>query len=81
MKNKIKVLIAGICLILSLGGCGLHWSYDTAIESIDNEYFKTKVLYDDGGGVFVIENELTGERFLCLAGTYGVTVTPIECVD
>ena len=77
MKNKI------ICLfligLLCLSGCGsqsIEWDYKSAIFHTSNEYFKTKVLVDNGA-TFVIENEVTGELFYGVAGVYGVTLTSI----
>jgi len=71
-----KIIIPIICLCLLLTGCGIHWSYATTIKAIDNEYFKTKVIYEDSE-CMIIENEITGEYFLVVSGGYGVTITPI----
>ncbi len=73
-----KVIIPIILVCLLLTGCeGVHWSYDTAIKVIDNEYVKTKVVHEDSE-CMIIENEVTGEYFLVVAGNYGVAITPIE---
>lgn len=72
-----KIIIPIICLCLLLTGCGIHWNYYTAIKAIDNDYFKTKVIHEDSE-CMVIENEVTGEYFLVVAGNYGVAITPIE---
>lgn len=71
-----KIIIPIICLCLLLTGCGIHWNYYTAIKAIDNDYFKTKVIYEDSE-CMVMENEVTGEYFLVVAGNYGVAITPI----
>lgn len=71
-----KVIIPIICLCLLLTGCGAHWNYYTTIKVIDNDYFKTKVVHEDSE-CMIIENEVTGEYFLVVAGNYGVTITPI----
>ena len=76
-----KVIIPIILVCLLLTGCGgVHWSYETAIEAIDNEYFKTRVVHEDSE-CMIIENEVTGEYFLVVSGAYGVTITPITTVD
>ena len=73
MKKIIPIII---CLCLLLTGCGVHWSYETAIKAIDNDYFKTKVVHQDSE-CMIIENEITGEYFLVVSGGYGVTITLI----
>jgi hypothetical protein len=60
-----------------LTGCDIHWSDRTTIKTIDNEYFKTEVIHEDSE-CMIIKNEITGEYFLVVKGTYGVSVTPIE---
>lgn len=90
MKKRI---IAGLCILMlvcELVGCGmvpaedgtkstiLYESLSDAVLSMDNQYFKTKVLtYDDAGG-YIIENEVTGEVFLVITSVYGVNITPIQ---
>lgn len=71
-----KVIIPIICLCLLLTGCGLHWDYYTATKAINNKYFETRVVHEDSE-CMIIENEVTGEYFLVVAGGYGVTITPI----
>ena len=72
-----KIIIPIICLCLLLSGCdGVHWSYETAVKAIDNEYFKTKIIHEDGE-CMIIQNEITGECFLVVAGGYGISITPI----
>ena len=71
-----KIIIPIICLCLLLTGCGVHWDYYTTTKAINNEYFKTKVIHEDSE-CMIIENEVTGEYFLVVAGGYGVTITPI----
>lgn len=71
-----KIIIPIICLCLLLTGCGVHWDYYTTVKAIDNEYFKTKIMHEDSE-CMIIENEITGEYFMVVAGTYGVSITPI----
>lgn len=81
MKKKIITLLtAGFSSVFLLTGCGLYWNYDDAIRHINNEYFKTKVIAEEGAGV-IIENEVTGEKFLVISGAYGVSVTPIKEIE
>ena len=81
MKKKIiAFLVAGISSVFLLTGCGVFWNYADAITHIDNKYFKTKVISNEGAGA-IIENEITGEKFLVIAGTYGVSITPIKEVE
>ena len=72
-----KIIIPIICLCLLLTGCGMHWDYYTTTKAINNEYFKTRVIHEDSE-CMIIENEVTGEYFLVVAGSYGITITPIE---
>jgi len=78
MKKKIiSILLIGL---LCFSGCksqSIEWSYKTAIFNTNNEYFKTKVLVDDGDS-FIVQNEITGEIFYGVSGVYGVTLTPIK---
>ncbi len=75
MKKKIiSILLIGL---LCFSGCRIEWSYKTAVFNTNNEYFKAKVLVDDGAS-FIVQNEITGEIFYGISGTYGVTLTPIE---
>lgn len=78
MKKKIvSVLLIGL---LCFSGCrsqSIEWSLKTAVFHTDNEYFKTKVLADNGI-TFIIQNEITGEIFYGVSGAYGITLTPIE---
>ena len=79
MKNKILICVLSI-IIICFTGCksqSVTWSYKTAIFNTNNEYFKTKVLVDDGCS-FIVQNEITGEIFYGVAGAYGVTLSPIE---
>ena len=71
-----KIIISIICLCLLLTGCEMHWNYYTTTKAINNEYFKTRVVHEDSE-CMIIENEVTGEYFLVIAGTYGITITPI----
>ena len=81
MKKKIvTLLVAGISSVFLLAGCGMYWSYDDAIRHIDNEYFKTKVISEENAGI-IIENEITGEKFLVISGAYGVSITPIKEIE
>ncbi len=73
--KKIFPILMIVCLLLT--GCGIHWNYYTTIKTIDNDYFKTKVIHEDDE-CMIIENEVTGEYFLVVADNYGVTITPIE---
>lgn len=73
-----KILILGLlCANLLLNGCGMHWSYETTVKAINNEYFKTKVIKSDSECT-IIQNEITGEYFILIAGTYGVSLCPIK---
>jgi hypothetical protein len=78
---KKKILIPIIVLGLMISGCGgetrIHWSYGTAIDAINNDYFKTNVIHEDSE-CKIIQNEVTGEYFLVISGGYGVSVCPIE---
>lgn len=83
MKNKIKMLVLSLVTIVVLficSGCTVYWDYWDAIKHIDNDYFKTKVVYEGAGGN-IIQNEITGEYFLVVSGSYGITITPIQVVD
>lgn len=71
-----KIIIPVICLCLLLSGCGVHWSYRTIIEAIDNKYFKTEVVHKDDE-CMIIKNEITEEYFLVVSDVYGVSITPI----
>lgn len=72
-----KILIPIIVLSLMLSGCGVHWSYETALKAVNNDYFKTNVIHEDSE-CMIIQNEVTGEYFLVVCGTYGVSICPIE---
>lgn len=72
-----KVILPILICCLLLTGCGVHWSYVSAIKGINNEYFETKVLLEDDN-CMIIQNEVTGECFLVIGGMYGITVTPIS---
>lgn len=75
---KKKILIPIIMLGLMISGCGgVHWSYGTAIDAINNDYFKTNVIHEDSE-CKIIQNEVTGEYFLVISRTYGVSMCPIE---
>ena len=83
MKKKIITTLICLGLILGVTGCGsnhppIYESYYTAIRDTNNEYFKTKIIYIDEGGSWIIQNELTEEYFLCVTGVYGVSITPIK---
>ena len=54
----------------------MHWNYRTTTKAINNDYFKTKLVYEDDE-CMIIQNELTGEYFLVVSGGYGVSITPI----
>lgn len=72
-----KIIIPIICLCLLLTGCEeVVYDYADTIKTIDNEYFKTKIVHEDSE-CMIIENEVTGEYFLVVTGLYGVTITPI----
>lgn len=83
MKKKIAICLIGIMTAISVSACGenMHWNYEAAIKSIDNEYFKTKVICESKDGSLIIENEVTGEYFLAVCGAYGVSITPIQARD
>ena len=72
-----KILIPIMMLGLMISGCGVHWSYSTAINAINNDYFKTNVIHEDNE-CKIIQNEVTGEYFLVISETYGVSMCPIE---
>ena len=72
-----KIIIPIICLCLLLSGCGVHWSYATMIKAIDNDYFKTKIIHEDSECI-IIQNKVTGEYFLVVSGTYGMSICPIQ---
>lgn len=73
-----KILILGLlCASLLLSGCKSYWDYGTIVTSIDNEYFKTKVIKNDSECT-IIQNEITGEYFILIYGIYGVSLCPIE---
>jgi hypothetical protein len=81
MKKKIisLLMILGCCALLS--GCSVYWSYGEVVKNIDTKYFKARVLEEQDGCVFIVENELTGEKFVCIHGAYGVTLTPFKEVQ
>ena len=83
MRNKILVCILSI-IIICFTGCekqSIDWSsYKRSIINTNNEYFKTKILVDDGV-TFIIQNEITGEIFYGISGTHGVTLTPIKVTE
>jgi uncharacterized protein YceK len=73
--KKVIIPIMLVCLLLS--GCGVHWSYRTAIKAIDNEYFKTEVIHQDGE-CMIIKNKITDEYFLVVSDGYGLSITPVK---
>ena len=79
MKKRIisLLMILGTSVML-LSGCAVYWSYGDAVKHINTSYFKAKVLEEQDDCVFIVENELTGEKFICIYGGYGVTLTPIK---
>ena len=78
MRRRLS-WIPALLIILMLTGCeGIAWSYRSAIEKMDNEYFKTEVVCVDKAGAVIIKNQLTDEYFVMVAGSYGVTLTPIK---
>lgn len=79
-KKTINSIIIGICSLMLLTGCQAYWSLGEVVSSIDNEYFKTKVLYS-GENNLIIENELTGEKFLVIHDTDEIAITPIKEVQ
>ena len=73
MKKIFPILII-VCLLLT--GCSFHWDYKAAIKAINNEFFETEVVIEDDE-CMIIKNKVTGEYFLVVSGTYGVSITPI----
>lgn len=74
--KKIIIPIMLVCLLLS--GCRrVHWSLETTVVAIDNEYFKTEVIHRDDE-CMIIKNKITDEYFLVVSSPYGITITPIK---
>ena len=76
MRRRLS-WVPALLIILMLTGCKA-WSYESAIERMDNEYFKAEVVCKDKTGAVIIKNQLTDEYFVMVAGGYGVTLTPIK---
>lgn len=78
MKKKIVAIGLGICMLLNLNGCGkIHWSYGTTVKAINNEYFQTEIVLEDNE-CKIIRNKITGQYFILVYGTSGLTLCPIE---
>lgn len=78
-KRIISLLMILGCSAMLLSGCThVYWSYGEAVKSINTKYFKARVLEVQDDSVFIVENELTGEKFVCVYGGYGVTLTPFK---
>ena len=77
MKKKIITIILSFCMLLNLNGCNAHWSYYTMTKAINNEYFQTEIILEDSECA-IIRNKVTGEYFILISGTYGVTLCPIQ---
>ena len=80
-KRIISLLMILGCSAMLLSGCTVYWSYGEAVKSINTKYFKARVLEEQDDSVFIVENELTGEKFVCVYGGYGVTLTPFKEVQ
>ena len=77
-KRIISLLMILGCSVTLLSGCTAYWSYGEAVKSINTKYFKARVLEEQDDSIFIVENELTGEKFVCIYGAYGVTLTPFK---
>ena len=75
MKKKILIGIASICFLFNV--CSVHWNYETTTKAINNKYFQSEVILEDGECT-IIRNKVTGEYFILISGTYGVTLCPIQ---
>lgn len=78
--KKSLLIVCLLLMVMNLGGCGprVYRTYEDAVKAIDNDYFKTKVIYDGIDGSTIIQNEITGEYFLMITYPYGVDLTPIQ---
>lgn len=89
MKTRRLVIILCIISILC-SGCrvaddgtteAIGKSYTSAISHMDNKYFKAKVLTYDKEGGYIIQNEITGEYFVVVSGSCGISVCPIKVLE
>lgn len=83
MKKRILAVI--LCTILCFGvtGCSADHLIDGEdnFSSIDNEYMKMHILYDERDGCIIAYDEYTKVMYLCAYGNSTMAITPIYNSD
>lgn len=75
----VSLLIIGLIIFILTGGGHerIHWSHRSNVAAIDNEYFQTEMVLEDGE-CCIIRNKVTDEYFILINSAYGVSLCPIE---
>lgn len=75
----VSLLIIGLIIFILTGGGHerIHWSHRTNAAAINNEYFQSEIILEDGE-CCIIKNKVTDEYFILINNAYGVSLCPIE---
>ena len=80
MKHLKKIIVFLLCLIC-LSGCNpgpVYLNHQDHFANVHMELFDAEVVEAQDDYTCIIKNRKTGEYFLVVTGSYGMSITPIK---